>query len=153
MNSLSRLPARVSRSNICNHCRRTNALRAISSLHHSSRTTPRPQQHFTSPALPQLQTRRAYASHTPADSIIATLEDQYGTARDEFEIATEETEKKSVYAAADREAAREELDKLKEMYGQALRGADGEEVKRRVGHRLRELENAVEALERAAQEG
>jgi len=78
------------------------------------------------------------------------LQDQYATARDEFEIAAEETEKKTVYAADDREAARTELDVLRGLYEEALGGADGEEVKKRIGGRLRELENAVEALEESA---
>ena len=78
------------------------------------------------------------------------LQDQYATARDEFEMAAEETEKKTVYAEDDREAAREELDKLKEMYEEALAGTDGEEVKRRIGQRIRELDNAVVAMEKSA---
>ena len=55
-----------------------------------------------------------------------------------------------MYAADDRAAAREELDKLKQMYDDALDGADGEEVKNRVGQRIRELEHAVIALEESA---
>jgi hypothetical protein len=41
---------------------------------------------------------------------------------------------------------------LKEMFEQALAGSEGEEVQRRVGQRIRELDNAVEGLERAATE-
>jgi hypothetical protein len=77
----------------------------------------------------------------------------YGTARDEFEIAAEETEKNSTYAPADREAAREELDNLLEYYTGILEGDDravAEEVKRRVGGKVRELEQAVLAMEEAA---
>jgi hypothetical protein len=84
--------------------------------------------------------------------LIENIQEQYATARDEFEIATEETEKKSVYAADDRAAAREELDKLKEMFEEALAGSEGEEVQRRVGQRIRELDNAVAGLEKAASE-
>jgi predicted RNA-binding protein len=84
--------------------------------------------------------------------LIENIQEQYATARDEFEIATEETEKKSVYAADDRAAAREELDKLKEMFEEALAGSEGEEVQRRVGQRIRELVNAVAGLEKAASE-
>lgn len=80
------------------------------------------------------------------------LQDQYATARDEFEIATEETEKKTVYAADDRDAARKEFDTLKEMYEGACAGVHGEEVKRRVGARVRELENALRGLEISALE-
>jgi len=93
---------------------------------------------------------RSYAAKSTADAIIEEIQEQYGTARDEFEIATEETEKKTVYAEEDRAAAREEMDRLKAMYQQALEGSDGEEVKARVGQRIRELDNAVEALEKAA---
>jgi len=57
-----------------------------------------------------------------------------------------------VYAQADREAAREELDKLKEMYEEALKGSDAEEIKSRIGNRIRELDHAVQALEESAQE-
>lgn len=82
--------------------------------------------------------------------MIEEIQEQYATARDEFEIATEETEKKSVYAADDRAAAREELDNLKEMFEEAVLGEDGEEVKRRIGQRIRELDQAVQALETSA---
>jgi len=57
-----------------------------------------------------------------------------------------------VYAEDDRGAAREELDKLKEMYETALKGEDGEEVKLRVGARIRELDHAVQGLEASALE-
>lgn len=57
-----------------------------------------------------------------------------------------------MYAQADREAAREELDKLKEMYEKALQGSDAEEIKSRIGNRIRELDHAVQALEESAQE-
>jgi hypothetical protein len=42
------------------------------------------------------------------------------------------------------------LNNLKEMFQKAIEGEDGEEVKRRVGQRIRELDNAVEALEKSA---
>ena len=84
--------------------------------------------------------------------MIEEITEQFATAKDEFEIASEETEKKSVYAEEDRKAAREELDRLKEMYEDALQGEDGEEVQRRIGQRIRELDMAVQALERSALE-
>ena len=59
----------------------------------------------------------------------------------------------TVYAEDDRRAAREELTKLQEAYKKAIEGPDpavGEEIKRRVGQRVRELENAVVAMEEAA---
>ncbi|KAM0313138.1 hypothetical protein ACHAO8_005778 [Botrytis cinerea] len=96
--------------------------------------------------------RRGYATATPADALIEDLTEQYGVARDEFEIASEETDKRSVYASADREAAVEELHKLKNMYAAAIEGEYGEEIKRRVGSRVRELEQGVMALEARALE-
>jgi predicted RNA-binding protein with PIN domain len=96
---------------------------------------------------------RFFASKSTADTIIEEIQDQYSTAKDEFEIATEETEKQTTYGQADRDAAREELNKLKEMYEDALRTEDGEEVKKRVGGRIRELDEAVKALEESVQEG
>ena len=64
----------------------------------------------------------------------------------------EETEKKSIYAQADRQAAREELVKLKEAFAAAVEKSDpavGSEVQRRVGQRVRELESAVTELNKA----
>ncbi|KAH8596125.1 hypothetical protein B0O99DRAFT_492410, partial [Bisporella sp. PMI_857] len=95
---------------------------------------------------------RGYASKSTADELIEAITEQYGTARDEFEIATEETDRKTVYAAEDRAAAREELDKLKAMYQEALEGENGEEIKRRIGQRIRELDAGVVELERRALE-
>ena len=77
---------------------------------------------------------------------------RYATAKDEFEIATEETEKKTVYAADDRAAASEELGNLKTAFDEAVKGQNGDEIKRRIGQRIRELHNAVEALEEKAKE-
>jgi len=89
------------------------------------------------------------------DSVIEEITELYGTARDEFEIAAEETEKNTTYAADDRAAAREELDKLLEYYQGILEGdaAVAEEVKRRVGQRIRELEQAVLGMEESVKHG
>ena len=76
----------------------------------------------------------------------------YATAKDEFEIASEETDKKSVYAADDRAAAQEELAKFKGAYEKAISSADGDQIKNRIGSRVRELERAVEAMEEKAME-
>lgn len=65
----------------------------------------------------------------------------------------EETEKNTTYAADDRQAAREELDKVKEAYRNVVEGPDrevAEEVKRRIGQRIRELEQGVVAMEELA---
>ena len=84
-----------------------------------------------------------------------TLTDLYATAKDEFEIAAEETEKKTVYAADDRDAAREAFGILKEAYEKAVRESDPEtakEVQSRTGPRIKELENALTAVEEMAME-
>ena len=65
----------------------------------------------------------------------------------------EETEKVSVYAEEDRKAAREELTKVQEAYRLVVEGPDeelAEEVKRRVGQRIRELEQGVANMEEIA---
>ncbi|KAL8914296.1 MAG: hypothetical protein Q9172_007118 [Xanthocarpia lactea] len=95
---------------------------------------------------------RLYATKSTADEMIEEITEMYATAKDEFEIASEETDKKSVYAADDRQAAREELDKLKEAFEHAVRDENGEEVRRRVGNRIRELEQGVVAMEERAME-
>jgi hypothetical protein len=67
----------------------------------------------------------------------------------QFEIATEETEENTIYAADDRKAAREHLEKLQETYD-GIAAEVREEVKRRAGQRIRELAKAMEALEEKA---
>ena len=57
-----------------------------------------------------------------------------------------------MYAADDRAAAKEELAKFKEVYERAIESADGEQIKVRIGSRVRELERAVEAMEERAME-
>jgi tRNA C32,U32 (ribose-2'-O)-methylase TrmJ len=87
--------------------------------------------------------------------VIEEIGELYGTAKDEFEIASEESEKNSTYAPDDRAAAREELDRLINYYNGVLEGEKvvAEEVKRRVGQRIRELVAGVEAMEEAALHG
>lgn len=83
------------------------------------------------------------------------LTELYSTAKDEFEIAAEETEKKTVYAADDREAAQEALTALKDAYDKAVRESSPEvaqQVQSRTGPRIRELENALKAVEEMAME-
>ena len=134
-------------------------------IHHSRQ--PRP-----FPSIPQPHPRRTFAAKTSADEQVEELQElsvvflqqyihlhsslakghRYATAKDEFEIASEETDKKSVYAADDRAAAQEELAKFKEAYEKAVGSADGEQIKNRIGSRVRELERAVEAMEEKAME-
>lgn len=109
--------------------------------------------------------RRAYAtpasgshqssSTSAADEKIEEITELYATAQDEFEIAMEETEKVSTYAEEDRKAAREEFDKVKQAYQSVIDGEDkalAEEVKRRIGQRIRELEQGVRHMEEMALE-
>ena len=90
-----------------------------------------------------------------ADARIEEITELFATAQDEFEIAMEETEKQTVYAQDDRDAAREELEKVLEAYRAAVDGEDrelAEEVRRRIGHRVRELEMGVKRMEEMAME-
>jgi hypothetical protein len=83
------------------------------------------------------------------------INDLYGTAKDEFEIAMEETEANTVYASDDRAAAVEAFKMLKDGFQQAVQEADPEtakEVQSRVGSRIRELEAAIENMEKMAME-
>ncbi|KNG46252.1 hypothetical protein DDE82_008128 [Stemphylium lycopersici] len=104
----------------------------------------------------QAPTSLSPESQQAVDAAIEEIQEMYGTAKDEFEIASEESEKNTTYAPDDRAAAREELDKLLEYYKGVVEGEDrvvADEVKRRVGQRIRELEHAVLAMEEAATHG
>jgi hypothetical protein len=99
--------------------------------------------------------RIVFAQSPTADALMENLNDLYATAKDEFEIASEETDKKTVYAADDREAAREALIILKDAFEKASKESApdvAKEVLSRVGPRIRELENAVNAMEEKAME-
>ncbi|KAJ5098962.1 hypothetical protein N7532_005963 [Penicillium argentinense] len=111
-----------------------------------------------------------------ADNLIEELQDLYEIAKDEFEIATDSTDSATIYAASDRESARDALNQLIAVYelyttgasetlkgsekqgpvvetnfdAQAVNGDVRGEVKKRVGQRVRELRNAVEILEERA---
>lgn len=115
----------------------------------------------------------ATPSPPTADDLITEIQDLYETATDEFEIATDSTDGSTIYAASDRESARDALNQLCAVYdlytgtskesgvpetgdGPAVdTGYDPksveegvrDEVRRRVGQRIRELRNAVEVLE------
>jgi hypothetical protein len=74
----------------------------------------------------------------------------------QLQIAAEETEDNTIYAADDRAAAQAEFDQLKEAYENAIQGPQlsqsaKEEIRRRAGQRIRELESALRALEEKAQ--
>lgn len=115
-----------------------------------------------------------------ADLLVEELQELYEVAKDEFEIATESTDTSTIYAASDRESARDALNQLSAVYGlytarpgevenEKEGDADGDgsivetnynpaeipsgvkdDVRRRVGQRIRELTQAVEALEERA---
>ncbi|PYH90635.1 hypothetical protein BO71DRAFT_402014, partial [Aspergillus ellipticus CBS 707.79] len=84
------------------------------------RPTPLP---LTKPLLshpnPQPQ-RRVYSSsstgRSPGDLIVEELQELYEIAKDEFEIATESTDSATIYAASDRESARDALNELIAVY-------------------------------------
>lgn len=108
--------------------------------------------HTTHPQ-PSLVRHLSSSNKSPADDKVDEITELYATAQDEFEIAMEETEKMSVYAEEDRKAARDELERVKEAYRAVVEGGDkevGEEVRRRVGQRIRELEQGVKAMEELA---
>ncbi|PYH64739.1 uncharacterized protein BO88DRAFT_408063 [Aspergillus vadensis CBS 113365] len=146
-------------------------------------TTPTPTQTPTIPRTytftftPTLKNKSSYStsSKPPADQIIDELQELYEVAKDEFEIATESTDSATIYAASDRESARDALNELIAVYTVYTRdmsfvshspqgqvdvdtgldpGAVGdevrEEVRRRVGTRVREIVGAVESLEERA---
>jgi len=152
MSSIRTLPVRAACTTIYAKCiRGAYPFRFLSTSSAKQSRSIQPTRPFPS-TLSYIRQSRSYATKSSADEIIEQIQEQYATARDEFEIATEETEKKSVYAADDRAAAREELDALKALYGQALQGSDAEEVRTRVGQRIRELDSAILALEKKALE-
>ncbi|RVD88322.1 uncharacterized protein DFL_002511 [Arthrobotrys flagrans] len=91
----------------------------------------------------------------PVDAKVEDLSELYASAKDEFEIAVEETSKNTIYARDDRETAREEFEKFRLAYEEAVAGSseeDGLEIRRRVGQRLREMESAMETLIQADKE-
>ncbi|OQE31889.1 hypothetical protein PENSTE_c001G10200 [Penicillium steckii] len=90
----------------------------------SSRVTPLLNQNSTVPRLnaaanqpTQLRTYAATsASDATADNLIEEIQDLYEIATDEFEIATDSTDSATIYAASDRESARDALNQLVTVY-------------------------------------
>ncbi|KAF3385284.1 hypothetical protein F1880_002206 [Penicillium rolfsii] len=164
----------------------------------NTQTTRRPiyPRGLTIPNQPNQVLARNYST-TPvrkptADLLIEEIQDLYEIAKDEFEIATESTDGATIYAASDRESARDALNQLCAVYHlytarpgedvdsgvrsvgseeEAREGVNGsradpivetnfnpedvasevrDEVRRRIGQRIRELRNAVEILEERA---
>ncbi|KAE8394347.1 hypothetical protein BDV23DRAFT_179828 [Aspergillus alliaceus] len=151
--------------------------------------TTKPHLSISTPLQSQLQARTQStqaSGKSQADLIVEELQELYETAKDEFEIAIDSTNGATIYAASDRESARDALNQLSAVFAlytteipsaeeshqpqQAqpddsgsqvvstyfdpgeIKPAVREEVKRRVGQRVRELENAVEALEERAKD-
>ncbi|KAL4930179.1 SDR family NAD(P)-dependent oxidoreductase [Aspergillus undulatus] len=160
----------------------------------SSKVTTRP---FTS-STPLYSPASSTSGKSQADLIVEELQELYETAQDELEIATESTDSATIYAASDRESARDALNSLViayELYTGTSTGPgskveelqkgeqagtagkegeeDGagegderivelsfdpagleegvrEEVKKRIGQRIREVRSAVEGLEKRA---
>ncbi|PLN85054.1 hypothetical protein BDW42DRAFT_161567 [Aspergillus taichungensis] len=168
--------------------------RSLSHAVSLSRTNPPRSHHYLG-----LQSLRAPTAHTTralttsasgksqSDLIIEEIQELYETAKDEFEIATDSTDGATIYAASDRESARDALNDLLSVYAlyttpaserqhtppekssEKLQNEDEsgrlvstqfdpaevepevqQEVKRRVGQRVRELKNAVQLLEERA---
>lgn len=114
-----------------------------------------PQQQQLRYATNSTSTPSSSPQNTPAgDAAVEEITELYATAYDEFEIASESTEANATYAEEDRSAAREELDRVLEAYKKVGEGdaATAEEVRRRVGQRIRELEQGVKAMEERAME-
>ncbi|KGO75243.1 hypothetical protein PITC_010960 [Penicillium italicum] len=142
---------------------------------------------LSSPTARTYADRKGSTGKAEADLLVEELQELYEVAKDEFEIATESTDSSTIYAASDRESARDALNQLSAVYNlytarpgevenetdESLSEAEEsgesaivetqynpaeipqgvkEEVRRRVGHRIRELKNAIEALEERAME-
>lgn len=69
-------------------------------------------------SIAQPPTVRSYATtqRPTADAIIEEIQDLYEVAKDEFEIATDSTDSATIYAASDRESARDALNELCAVY-------------------------------------
>jgi hypothetical protein len=138
---------------------------------------------LSAPAARSYSSLKNSSGKAEADLLVEELQELYEVAKDEFEIATESTDTSTIYAASDRESARDALNQLSSVYelytakqgevenDNANEEAEGggpiietnynpaevpqgvkDEVRRRVGQRIRELRNAVEALEERASE-
>jgi len=99
--------------------------------------------------------QRETKSYATVKEAMQEIEEAYDGAREEFQIAAEETQENTVYAAEDRKAARGEFDKLKALFeqyidGEGLEPEGKEELQKRAGHRIRELEQALRTLENDA---
>ncbi|KAH0387658.1 hypothetical protein KCU92_g1408, partial [Aureobasidium melanogenum] len=94
---------------------------------------------------------RWLSTKSAADEAIEDITELYSTARDEAcKNHSHTTNQKLTLPLPNREAAREELTKVQEAYRGIVEGPDtelAEEVKRRIGQRIRELEAGVKNME------
>ncbi|KAI5783378.1 hypothetical protein FPQ18DRAFT_112923 [Pyronema domesticum] len=113
--------------------------------------------------LPHIASSRIFStttvSHTRrVDDVVAAISRQYDIAALAFRDAYESSTSSRLYAKEDRETMKEELKTLELMFSQALveaaenaTGTEGleeaEEIRRRVGGRLRELREGVGRVE------
>ncbi|KAJ5379233.1 hypothetical protein N7509_012352 [Penicillium cosmopolitanum] len=91
---------------------------AVPLLNLRARMTTPPTSAWTSASASQLR-KYATSTSTPtptADNLIEELQDLYEIAKDEFEIATDSTDGSTIYAASDRESARDALNQLVTVY-------------------------------------
>lgn len=89
---------------------------AIANAAHTStlfRMNPKP---TLSISTSQLRTYVSNPTPVTADNLIEELQDLYEIAKDEFEIATDSTDGSTIYAASDRESARDALNQLVTVY-------------------------------------
>ena len=63
-----------------------------------------------------------------ADLLVEELQELYEVAKDEFEIATDSTDAATIYAASDRESARDALNQLTAVYNMYTTGDPQEHV-------------------------
>lgn len=84
----------------------------------TTRGAPAPQNIRALPLNTQTQSNPYTTStRTPtADDLITEIQDLYEVAKDEFEIATDSTDSSTIYAASDRESARDALNQLCAVY-------------------------------------
>ncbi|KAJ5832425.1 hypothetical protein N7474_000736 [Penicillium riverlandense] len=120
---------------IAHSTRRTNGTQKptqSSASLHSTRSSPRSQIHAASqPALASTVrtfSLNATSGKSPADLLVEELQELYEVAKDEFEIATDSTEAGTIYAASDRESARDALRQLTAVYNLYTTGDTQEHV-------------------------
>jgi hypothetical protein len=133
------LPAQLSRRNAYSSAHSTRRTYVTQKPIHSSASlrsihpSPRPQS-LPSSQLALASTIRTFVSlnatsgKSAADLLVEELQELYEVAKDEFEIATESTDAGTIYAASDRESARDALRQLTAVYNLYTTGDTQEHV-------------------------